>query len=88
MSRKIEPLSVTLKSIIEILHKVNTTEDRAELIGPLLVDIEGMLVKLSDSIEKVYWEGLGDDSRALSEEENTRLKYLVNNPPTTPRSFS
>ena len=87
MSRKVEPLSVTLKSIVEILHKVNTTEDRAELIDPLLVDIEGMLLKLADPIEKVYWEGLWDDSRALSEEENARIKYLLANP-TIPRSFA
>ncbi len=82
MNRKVEPLSVTLKSIVEILHKVNTTEDRAELIDPLLVNIEGMLLKLADPIEKVYWEGLDDlDGDDL-------IECLLVNPPVIPRGFA
>ena len=82
MSRKVEPLSTTLKDIVKILREVNTTEDRAELIDPVLVEIEMILAKLADPIAKIYWEGVDDpDGVAL-------MEYLLANPPTIPRGFA
>ena len=69
-------LKEVLECVIETLMELNDTEDRNELIAPLLLDINKVLDKLEDPIEKIYWENLEESKRLSDEGALVILKVL------------
>ena len=63
MSRKVEPLSVTLRDIVKILEEVTTDGYRSTLISPLIEEIRLVLAKLEEDPTKVYYNEAGPEER-------------------------
>ena len=59
MSRKVEPLSITLKDIVKILREVNTDGYRSTLVSPLIEEINLVLAKLEEDSTKVWYNEAG-----------------------------